>query len=247
MTGVLVLPAAALAVLVTAFISGVFGMLGGVVLLGLLLAVLPVAAAMSVHAVTQMASNGWRTWLWRRYLDWSILPGYALGSATSFAAFAAVGLMLDKAWVYICLGSLPFLAWVLPRNLTPDISRRGAPYLCGVLVTGMQLLAGVAGPLLDVFFVRSRMDRRAVVATKAATQTLGHSLKLLYFAPLAFMDGAAPLPLLVWPVIIACALIGNSLGQHWLERMSDRQFRHWTQGFTLLLGTVYLAQGVLAL
>src|SRR3546814_5444179 len=43
-------------------------------------------------------------------------------------------------------------------------------------------IAGVSGPLLDVFFVRSSMDRRAVVATKAACQTLSHLAKLIYFA-----------------------------------------------------------------
>ncbi|HXG28011.1 MAG TPA: TSUP family transporter [Nevskiales bacterium] len=243
---ILILPATALAVLITAFLSGIFGMLGGVVLLGLLLAVLPVPAAMSLHAVTQMASTGWRAWLWRRYVRWQVLPGYAAGSLASFALFTALGLVLGKAWVYLGLGLTPFLAAALPVRWAPDITRRGMPLLCGALVTGLQLLAGVAGTLLDVFFLRSNLDRRTVVATKALTQVLGHGLKLAYFAPLAMTEGEGVAGAL-YAVAIVCALAGNSLGQRLLERMSDRQFRRWSQGFTLALGAFYLVQGVQAM
>ena len=44
----------------TAFLSGLFGMAGGLILAGVLLAVLPLPAAMALHAVTQIASNLWR-------------------------------------------------------------------------------------------------------------------------------------------------------------------------------------------
>ena len=50
----------AAAVLFTAFLSGIFGMAGGMILLGLLLAMLPLAQAMLLHGITQLASNGWR-------------------------------------------------------------------------------------------------------------------------------------------------------------------------------------------
>jgi uncharacterized protein len=61
------------AILSTSFISGVFGMVGGMILMGVLLAIMPVAAAMVLHGVTQMASNGWRAWLWRTHIR-SIKP-----------------------------------------------------------------------------------------------------------------------------------------------------------------------------
>ena len=50
----------AAAVLFTSFLSGIFGMAGGMILMGLLLAMLPVATAMLLHGITQLASNGWR-------------------------------------------------------------------------------------------------------------------------------------------------------------------------------------------
>ena len=46
------------AMLVTSILSGIFGMAGGMILMGLLLWLLPVADAMALHGVTQIASNG---------------------------------------------------------------------------------------------------------------------------------------------------------------------------------------------
>ena len=52
----------------TAFLSGIFGMAGGLILIGVLLFVFPLPTAMVLHAVTQMASNGWRALLWWRHI-----------------------------------------------------------------------------------------------------------------------------------------------------------------------------------
>src|SRR2546423_5583453 len=49
----------------TAFLSGLFGMAGGMILIGVLLMLMPLPTAMVLHAITQMASNGWRAFLWR--------------------------------------------------------------------------------------------------------------------------------------------------------------------------------------
>ena len=54
----------------TAFLSGLFGMAGGLILIGVLLTILPLPSAMVLHAVTQMASNGWRAFLWRSHIRW---------------------------------------------------------------------------------------------------------------------------------------------------------------------------------
>ena len=54
----------------TAFLSGLFGMAGGLILIGVLLAFMPLPTAMVLHAITQMASNGWRALLWRAHIRW---------------------------------------------------------------------------------------------------------------------------------------------------------------------------------
>ena len=53
-----------LAMIGTSLLSGIFGMAGGMILIGVLLVLLPVPEAMMLHGVTQLASNGWRGLLW---------------------------------------------------------------------------------------------------------------------------------------------------------------------------------------
>ena len=67
----LLIAALCLTMVGTSFLSGIFGMAGGMILVGILLALLPLPDAMMLHGVTQMASNGWRALLWWRYVRWS--------------------------------------------------------------------------------------------------------------------------------------------------------------------------------
>ena len=81
---------AALGVLMvaTAFLSGLFGMAGGLILIGVLLALLPLPSAMVLHAITQMASNGWRAFLWRSHIQWRPVAIYLIGCALALAAWS---------------------------------------------------------------------------------------------------------------------------------------------------------------
>src|SRR5258707_7523047 len=84
MPSALLLALLALSALVTSFISGILGMAGGMILMGILLAALPLPAAMMLHGITQLASNAWRAFLWRTQVDWRGLrccPLPALASA----------------------------------------------------------------------------------------------------------------------------------------------------------------------
>lgn len=233
------------AVLSTAFLSGLFGMAGGMVLMGILLLMLPVSSAMLLHGITQMASNGWRAWLWRRHIVWRIVAQFLLGGAGAVAVFAAVGLVPDKAVSLIVLGLSPYLALAVPSGWSPDVTRRGHSALAGALCIGIQLIAGISGPLLDVFFVKSDLTRRSVVATKAATQVFGHLFKAAYFGSVvAAADVVEPAIMLI---CIAMAILGTTLSRRALEAMSDVQFRVWSKRIVMLTGSVYLGQGVLLL
>ena len=73
-------------VLATATVSGVFGMAGGLMLMGGLTIAMPVAAAMVTHGAVQFVSNGWRAVIHRRHIDWRIIAFYGAGSAIAAAA-----------------------------------------------------------------------------------------------------------------------------------------------------------------
>jgi uncharacterized protein len=235
----------AAAVLSTSFISGIFGMAGGMILLGILLALMPVAPAMVLHGMTQMASNGWRAWLWRRHIKGLILVDYAAGALVAAAGFAAVQLIPSKAIALIILGLTPFVGLLVPASLAPNVMRRGQAVACGAVCTVLQLLCGVSGPILDVFFVRSPLDRREMVATKAAIQAGGHLLKVAYFGQLLAVAGEVAPVAIVLSVVLA--LVGTQLSRRVLEALSDAQFRAWTRRLIIVISTFYLVQGLLLL
>ena len=176
----------AVTILATSFVSGIFGMAGGLILLGVLLVFMDVAPAMVLFGTIQTASNGWRATLWLRHVNWGIVWRYLVGSTLMFLVLRLVAVLPSKATLYIGLGLIPFAADLLPQKLTPDITRPGAPYMCGAFIIMLQLLAGAAGHILDIFFQKSRLDRKTIVGTKAVTQVMGHLYRIVYFGSFDF-------------------------------------------------------------
>lgn len=241
--GSAVLAIIAATILVTSFISGIFGMAGGIILLGVLLIFLDVAPAMMLFGTIQTAANGWRATLWVRYVDWGIVWRYVVGSTLMFLALRWVAVIPSKAVIYLGLGLIPFAADFLPKRLTPDITRPGAPYICGAFIITLQLLAGAAGHILDVFFQKSRMDRKSIVATKAVTQVTGHVYRIIYFGSFG-VTFDENIPLWAYGVAIALAFAGTSLAALVLHRMTDEGFRMWSRRVTLSVSVTYLARGL---
>ncbi|MEQ9519281.1 MAG: sulfite exporter TauE/SafE family protein [Parvibaculum sp.] len=240
----------ALAVILTATLSGIFGMAGGIVLMGVFLAIMPVSGAMMLHGATQAVSNGYRAFLTRDHVNWPIFTRYVAGAILSLVALSSIAFVPEKAIVFLAVGSIPLIAVALPKNLSLDITRPGMPYFCGFAITLINLVAGVAGPLLDTFFVRTDLTRHQVVATKAVTQTLSHLLKLVYFGLLVsaaspeIENGFALLPWWVFLMVIPCAMLGTTLGTRILDRLSDVNFRRWSQWIVLILGSICILRGL---
>ena len=236
----------AVSALVTSFISGILGMAGGMILMGILLALMPLPAAMMLHGITQLASNGWRALLWRSSVDWPVFRGYCYGALVAVALFALVQLVVSKPVALIVLGLTPIVTLWLPKRLELNVERRGHPFGCGIICTILSLTSGVSGPILDIFFVRSRLTRQAVVATKAITQSFSHVLKIAYFGALVTADRGSVEPWLA-AMMVLLAFAGTQASRPVLERMNDESFRFWTRWTVLTTGAFYLASGILLL
>ena len=233
----------AVTIIVTSFISGLFGMAGGMILVGVLLAYFDVATAMVAFSIIQFVANGWRALLWWRFVLWRIFFVYVLGAVLSFAVMRYVAIVPSKAAVYLGLGLLPFLIELLPATARPNIEWRGVPFLTGVLTTIIQLLTGVGGLFLDIFFQKSLLDRKTTIATKAVTQTFSHVVRAVYFSSFAGLTDAVPL----WTYVpaIALSIAGTSLAAQALERMTDVGFRQWTRRVIFAVSVIYLARGIM--
>ena len=229
-----------LATLGTAFLSSIFGMLGGVILMGILVSIMPVSQAMVLHGLIQLTSNGYRAWLNRKDINWSIVATIIVGNIIALAGLVFVAFVPDRITVLLALGLLPYIAWALPKNAALDVSKKPIGLLAGMVVVATNLLAGVGGPLLDVFFQRVDMTRHQVVATKAVAQSLGHISKVIFFGFLT-VSASNDWPML-WLGLIAmpASVTGTTLGKKILDKINDEIFFLWTQRILLSVGAVFI-------
>lgn len=236
----------AVTVLCTSFLSGIFGMAGGMILLGVLLAVLDVPSAMVLWGVTQLASNGWRAFLWRHHVTWQIVLFYVAGAAITFTIMRFIAYVPDKATVYILVGLLPIAADRLKVGGHLDMTKPAVAVGAGLFVMLMQLVAGAAGAVLDIFFQKSALGRKGIVSTKAVTQTVAHLLRTIYFGTIASAADVI-LPLWTYAGSIALAMTGTTLAGIVLHRMSDDGFRKWSRVVILSISAVSVLRGLILL
>lgn len=234
------------AAFLTAIISGLFGMAGGLVFMGVIAVFLGVAEAMVVHGAVQSVSNSYRAFLLRGAVRWDILGWTALGAIPAALLMLSVSFLPSKAQLYLALGLLPLLLWLPKRWLSGDAQKPAHAVLCGAMVMGLNLSAGVAGPALDFFYVKTTLTRQQIVATKAVTMFASHLVKIVYFG-IPLVRGAELAGLPPWWVFV-CAIpaiiAGTFIGTRLLVRFSDIGFKHYTRILVTLVGGVYVWRGL---
>jgi uncharacterized membrane protein YfcA len=230
-----------IAVFATSLLSGVLGMAGGMILMAVLVSTLSVGTAMILHGAVQATSNGSRAWFLRQHIQWRILPPYALGALAVLALFAGLTLVPDANLVLLLVGLFPWLARLVPRLNGLDVTRPGTALCCGVVVTAAQLFAGASGPLLDVFYLKSPLNRFQIIASKAFTQTAGHLLKLLYYGLIIGVTDS--LPAWLYLAAITVAVLGTRVGTRLLGRLSDERFRSVSGVIILAIAAICALKG----
>jgi uncharacterized protein len=227
----------------TATLSGIFGMAGGLVLMGVLALILPVQAAFVTHGILQLVANGWRAVLHREHLAWAIVSWYALASVIAAGLVWTIAFLPSQPLLFLLLGLVPMLVWLPKSWLALDAAKPLHAFVSGLLVTGLNLSAGVAGPLLDTFFVRTALTRHQIVATKAATQVFSHFAKIIVYGLPFFTLGKSALPpLWVFALAIPASMLGTTAGGWVLDRMSDVHFKRWTARIVTAIGLAYLGK-----
>ncbi|MEQ8335027.1 sulfite exporter TauE/SafE family protein [Nisaea sp.] len=225
----------------TTFLSGLFGMAGGLVLVGVLFALLPVQDALTLHGITQLASNLWRAAMWWRFIRPRTAIGYMIGCLIVLGAWTLWQYIPSKAVALLLLGVLPFLSRLLPSRIrgNPETVLGGLAY--GLLCMVLMLVTGVAGPVLDQFFLNGKLDRREIIATKGVCQVAGHALKVLYFGFL--LDSSASIDPTLAILAVGSALLGTWLAKPVLQAMSDTTYRRWAGHIVTVVSLYYVGYG----
>ncbi len=237
MFGTLTIVILVVACFVTATISGILGMAGGVTLLGVMTALLPAPVVVPLHGIVQLASNWTRTWAFRKHVRWPIFFAFMLPAVLGVAIAANIWADLELTWFKAWIGAfiLAFLVW---RKYKPKLRH---PPLWSYAVLGfaaglLAIFVGATGPFLAPFFLRDDFDNEEVIATKAVCQTWLHLLKIPAFLALSF-DYSPYLGVLA--ALVAAVIGGTYFGKHLLSRISKERFVFWFQ-LVLAALAVYL-------
>jgi len=166
------------AALLTAILSGVIGMGGGITLLAVMTFFMSTGALIPIHGIVQLFSNSSRAYFLKDKILWKYFIPFTCG--TPFGAIIAFKLLQTVTHKNLFL--IPLITIILyvlfkPKKLPPiKIERRGF-FVLGLFTAFAAPLIGATGPLMAAFFLRDDLDKEEIVATKASVQVLTHLLK----------------------------------------------------------------------
>lgn len=205
----------------TSALTAAVGVGGGLLMLGLMTYVIPIAALIPVHGLVQLGSNAGRSYLQREQINWSIirlfLAGSLLGALLGVMIFIRMPIDLVKGLLglfilVIVWVKLPKLEKVNPASVA----------LGGAATTFVSLFVGATGPLVAVFLSSVLRSHREMVATHGMTMTVQHLLKIIAFgfAGFAFWQW---LPVVL--LIVFSGFLGTKFGTSLLSKVSEEKLK----------------------
>ncbi len=228
------------AVILTAIISGVVGMAGGVTLLSFMTFFLTMDVIVPLHGIIQLSSNSSRCYFLKDKIHKKIsrffFMGAPIGTLTTYFLIKEIS---HKEFLLVPMAILIFYTIFKPKKL-PQLN---IPYwgffFLGILTGILAPLIGATGPLLAPFFLRKDLDKEQIVATKALAQMFTHLLKIPLFLALEFpyLDYLYPLVFMV-----ICAIIGTKIGVLLLGKVSEKIFILIYKSALLLAGIRILSK-----
>ncbi len=221
----------------TSCLAAVIGMGGGILLIALMPGMVPAAAIIPIHALTQLASNLSRALFGWREVDLSIVPAFTAGALAGAWLGGEIYANLDLHWLPAVIGSLILLFTWAPL---PRVSGGGhsALALLGFYQTGLGMLAGATGPLGAAVLLRRRSERDWLVVNTAVYMSLNHLLRFAAFAALGF--SLAPWWQLVAGMVVA-GISGSWLGTRLRRRVPQADFQRWFRWLVTLLALRLIA------
>ncbi len=223
-----------LSVILTAIISGVVGMAGGVTLLSLMTFFLKFEVIVPLHGIVQLSSNLSRFLFLKKFIHKKMVFYFFIGAPWgTIAAYTLLTSLPSNKMVFIPMAMLIFYTLFKPKKLPALMIPLWSFSLLGFVTGLLAPLIGATGPLLAPFFLRDDLNKEQIIATKAVTQMFTHLLKIPLFIGLAFPYSDYMLPLIL---MVICAFIGTKLGVHLLDKLSEDLFRKIYQTALLIAG-----------
>lgn len=231
------------AVFATSVLSGMFGMAGGLIMLWVLLIVLPIGTAIAVHGVIQIVSNASRVFYSYRHVNLRVMSLIMVGVVIAAVLFFWLRYQPNLSVIMLVIGCISLLVWLPPRWLALDATRPSQAILCGLTSGSLTIGVGVSGTVVDMFFIRTGMERRSMVATKAAVQVVTHTIKVIFYWQTTLVLSGSE-----WLAVLVAApftIVGTRTGNRLLAHMNDTSFRFWAKLIISAIGVSFIVRGLL--
>ncbi|NNE73536.1 MAG: sulfite exporter TauE/SafE family protein [Acidimicrobiales bacterium] len=233
------------AALLTAVLSAVAGLGGGVILLGVLAQFFAPTTAVPIQGAIQLMANGSRAALLRSNIAWAVvgraaillLPASLLGAYVASSVPEDATRLLLGGFVLMYALRPAWLAWRGSGTIPPN-ALIGVGALSGFLNTTV----GASGPFTAAFFKAATASHVAFVATAATSQIFAHAAKLVAFGLQGF---AIQDHLDVIAVGVAGVVAGSWIGARLLGRISEDRLAVVFRLVLIALGVRLLARALL--
>ena len=218
--------------LLTSALSGVAGLGGGTILIGVIYALgLAPVEAVPLFAAVQMVSNASRTVAYVKHVEWRAAGWFLLACIPATAVLAPFAARVNVHLIQLLLAALIAVS-LLPTAQAKPLPARLAFVAAGLANGALGLFVGATGLFVGRLFLRPEWPREKVVATLALTQMFGHGLRVLTYGLVGF--SAFTKPMLLLPVC-ASVVLGTLLGKQLNGKLSETAFRKVFQGILLTL------------
>jgi uncharacterized membrane protein YfcA len=227
----------------TSCVAAVMGMGGGMLLIASMPGVVPAAAIIPLHAVTQLASNVSRAAFGWRDIDPGIVPAVLVGAALGAWLGSEIYQSLDLYWLPALIGVLILVITWVPLPSVPG-SGQLSLVLLGFFQTGLGMVVGATGPVGSAVLLRRNSGRDWLVVNTAVYMTLNHAIRLAAFFVIGF--SFAPWWKLLTGMVLA-GILGSWVGTRLRSLMPQRNFHRLFRWMVTLLALRLIAPPVLDL
>lgn len=231
----------------TAVLSGVAGLGGGTILIGVFYALgLAPTVAVPLHAAVQFVSNLSRTVAFFRHVEWHAAGWFLLTAVPTPFLVARFVATANVHVIQLLLAALILVSLAPVREGAEPLRARPAFLLAGLLNGSVGMFVSATGLFVGRLFLRPEWSKQTVIATLAMTQTLGHLLRIFGYASVGFaVTGRLDLLL---PMVLA-VIAGTFAGRKLHESLDETAFRRLFRLILVVLSFKLLydgARGLLA-
>ncbi len=204
----------------TSTVTALFGLGGGLLLIGFLPGLLPASIIIPIHGTTQLVSNVSRACFAYRSIEWRLVPQFVAGSLAGILLFGVFLSTVPNQYIPVTIG-LYILLSLWNKQFDTLMRRFENIYVIGFLQTGLSLFVGATGPLATAMLLKKLKAKEQIVTTNAVFMSISHTLKIVLFGFLGFQFMNY---LTILCFMIGGATLGSFIGTKYRQRIHDQRF-----------------------